>query len=227
MSALTAEQFKEVLPTTMRKAINPLLIMRVNNIIDSPEEWETYRENLLSYAHVLQNGKFKMEQYLNAVRYVSYKVMGMTNRDAYLKTFPEKYERFVAEGVSDKDISSYYTAYNKSKLVMLIYEQTLIPTHILNAPNYQKAVNHQVWLMLNAKSEMVQTQAANSLMTNLKAPEVKKMELDIGVTNNSVIDDYERAMHAMVEKQLELIKQGGDLKQITNASITVNNVVDV
>jgi len=226
--ALTEQQFKAVLPPNMKKIVNPLLIMRVNNIINDPDEWEVYKENLLSYTHVLQNGKFKLEQYTNAVRYVSYKVMGMTNRDAYIKTFPEKYERFVSEGVSEKAIASYYTAYNKSKLVMLIYEQTLIPTHIINAPIYQKAINHQLFLMLNAKSETVQQKAADSLLNNLKAPETAKMELDVSVSHGpGVIEQYEEAMHSMVQKQLELMQQNqSQIHQITNAPIKTDTVIE-
>ena len=34
-----------------------------------------------------------------------------------------------------------------------------------------------------------------------------------------MIDDYEMVMRRMVEKQKELIAAGGDIKQITNASI--------
>jgi hypothetical protein len=72
----------------------------------------------------------------------------------------------------------------------------------------------------NAKSEKVQQDAANSLLTTLKAPVNTKVELDIGIaTAGSVIEDYERAIEMMAQKQLELMQQGGDLLQITNASI--------
>ena len=226
--ALTEEQFKAALPTSMTKAVNPLLIMRINNTLSSPEEWEHYKENLLTYVSVLQQGKFKMGNYINAVRYVGFKVMGCTNKEAYRKTFPDKYANFVNEGVSDKDIASYTTAYNKSKLVNLIFQQTLIPTHIINAPMFQKAINVQAAIMLNEDASFkVRSDAANSLMTHLKAPETKKVELDIGLHTDSVIDDYEVAMNAMVEQQLKLIKAGGDVKQIANAKIPSTEIIDV
>ena len=188
--ALTEEQFKAALPREMRKAVNPLLIMRVNNTLSSPEEWEQYKENLLSYASVLQQGKFKISSYINAVRYVGFKVMGCTNKEAYRKTFPDKYAGFINDGVSDKDIASYTTAYNKSKLVNLIFEQTLIPVHIINAPLFQKAINVQAEIMLNEDASFkVRSDAANSLMTHLKPPETKKFELDVGIRQDSIIDD--------------------------------------
>lgn len=229
VQALTEEQFRDALPTGMKKAINPLLIMNINNTLENEEEWEVYKENILSYTGVLQHGKFKMDQYLNAVRYVGYKVMGMTNKDAYEKTFPDKIRGFLAKGVAAKDIASYTTAYNKSKLVNLIFEQTLIPTHILNAPMFQKAINVQASIMLNEDvSAKVRSDAANSLMTHLKAPETKKVELDIGISQSSIIDDYQKSISLMVSQQMKLIEAGGDVKAIANASIKPSEeVIDV
>ncbi len=226
--ALTEDQFKAALPANMTKSVNPILMMRINNTLSSEQEWDNYRENLLDYVGVLQQGKFKMENYLNAVRYVGFKVMGFNNITSYKRTFPDKYVKFVNDGVSAKDISSYSTAYNQSKLVNLIFEQTLIPTHIINAPTFQKAINKQVSIMNNEDASFkVQSDAANSLLMHLKAPEVKKVELDIGLNTNSVIDDYQEAMSAMVAQQLELIKAGGDVKQIANAKIPVAEVIDI
>ena len=226
---LTVDQFKLALPSHMSSCVNQELIDTVNSALKDPEAMEIYKENLLSFTSVLQQGKFKLSGYVNAVRYVGFKVMGASNKDAYVKTFPDKYQRFLTEGVSEKDIASYITAYNKSKLVNLIFAQAQIPTHILNAPIFQRAINVQADLMINAKSEMVRFNAANSLLTHLKPPEVAKVELDIGISHNSVIDDYEKAMLMMVEKQMELIHQGGDLKMIANASVKAvdNDIIDV
>lgn len=226
--ALSEEEFKAALPTEMRRNVNPLLIMKINNILNNPDEWEYFKNDLLSYTSVLQQGKFKMDGYINAVRYVGFKVRGFTNKDAYHRTFPEKYNRFIAEGVSSKDIASYSTAYNKSKLVNLIYEQTLIPTHILNAATFQQAINVQAKIMNDPDASFkVRSDAANSLMSHLKAPEAKKIELDIGVNTGGIIEDYEKAMSAMVESQMKLISAGGDVKQIANAAIPTVEAIDI
>jgi hypothetical protein len=167
----------------------------------------------------LQQGKFKLANYISAVRYVSFKVMGLSNKAAYIKAFPDKYQKFLQDGVSEKDIASYTSAYNKSKLVNLIFAQAQIPTYILNAPLFQKAINVQADLMMNARSEMVRFSAANSLLAHLKPPETTQVELNIGINKGEIIEDYEKAMRAMVLKQQELISAGGDLNMITNANI--------
>ena len=134
--------------------------------------------------------------------------MGCTNIDAYTKTFPAKYARFIAQGVSAKDIASYVTAYNKNKLVNLIFEQTLIPSYVLNQDLYQKALNVQADLMMNAKSEKVRCDSANSLLTHLKMPETQKVELEIGVKEDSTIAAL-RATTMELTKQQRLMVESG------------------
>ena len=223
---MTEEQFKAALPVQVKKLVTQELMDQINQTLSSPETMELFKENLLSYASVLKEGRFKMTSYISAVKYVSFKLLGSTNRDAYIKTFPDKYARFLADGVPDKDIASYSTAYNKSKLVNLIYEQTLIPLHVLNAPIQQAAINTLAHLMNYAVSEKVRSDSANALLTHLKRPETQKIELDIGINQGSIIDDYQMVMAQMVQRQKELILAGGDLKQITNTPIKVN-VIDI
>ena len=187
VTMLTVEQFKMALPDKLKKSVNQELIDQINNTLSDPEMYEAYRDNLISYTKVMADGRFKMSEYINAVRYVSHKLMGCSNIEAYSKAFPDKIARFSAQGVHPKDIASYVTAYNKSKLVNLIFEQTLIPSYVLNQDLYQKALNVQAELMVSAKSEKVRCEAANSLLVQLRQPEVKKIELDVGVKEDSSI----------------------------------------
>ena len=205
---LTIEQFKSALPDKVRKTVNQELIDQINTTLNEPELYESYRDNLVSYTSVMADGKFKISSYIEAVKYVSHKLMGCTNIDAYTKTFPAKYARFIAQGVSAKDIASYVTAYNKNKLVNLIFEQTLIPSYVLNQDLYQKALNVQADLMMNAKSEKVRCDSANSLLTHLKMPETQKVELEIGVKEDSTIAAL-RATTMELAKQQRLMVESG------------------
>ncbi len=200
---LTLDQLQAAMPTQIKGKVTQDLVNTFNSMALDDEFRENYRNNLISYTSVMQDGKFTMDQYLNAVRYVSFKLMGDTNIKAYMRTFPTKYSGFKAKGVKDKDIASYVTAYNKSKLVNLIYEQSIIPTHVLNADMFQEALNVQADLMINANSEKVRSDAANSLLTHLKPPEKKKLEIEVSQVESSVIDDLRLATqeHAKVLKQ--------------------------
>ena len=226
--ALTVEMFKQALPDKVKKSINQELIDTINNTLSDPEEFEAYRNNLLSYTRVMVDGRFKISEYINAVRYVSFKLMGATNIEAYTKTFPDKYQRFIAQGVASKDIASYVTAYNKSKLVNLIFEQTLIPSYVLNQDLYQKALNVQADLMANAKSEKVRTDAANSLLTHLKPPEKQTVELNIGVKEDSSIKALRDATMELVRQQRLALESGSvRAQEVAHTRIQMADVVDV
>jgi len=223
MTTLTVEQLKVALPDKLKKSINQELIDQINATLSDPDMFESYRDNLLSYTRVMADGRFKMMEYVNAVKYVSHKLMGATNIEAYTKTFPDKYQRFVTQGVSSKDIASYVTAYNKSKLVNLIMEQTLVPSYVLNQDLYQKALNVQAELMLTAKSEKVRSDAAAHLMAALKMPETQKVELDIGFKEDGSIAAL-RATTLELARQQRLMVQAGAMnaQEVAHSKLVVD-----
>ena len=208
MHPLTVDQFRQALPDKVKKSVSQELIDQINTTLAEPELFEAYRDNLLSYSKVMADGRFKVDQYISAVKYVSHKLMGSTNIDAYSKTFPDKMQRFAATGVSSKDIASYVTAYNKSKLVNLIFEQTLIPTYVLNQDLFQRALNVQADLMTNANSEKVRCDAANSLLSHLKMPETQKVELDISVKEDSAIAALRETTLALARQKRLMLEAG-------------------
>ena len=225
---LTLDQFQLALPDKVKKSINQELIDQINNTLSDPEMYESYRDNLISYTKVMADGKFKVTQYIDAVRYVSFKLMGCTNIEAYTKTFPDKYQRFIQQGIQAKDIASYVTAYNKSKLVNLIFEQTLIPSHVLNQDLYQRALNVQADLMINAKSEKVRCDAANSLLTQLKAPEVKKVELDIGVKEDGSIAALRATTLELARQQRLMVESGAmNAQEVAHGKLIIEGTAEV
>ena len=223
MSTLTIDQFKQALPDKVRKTINQELIDQINTTLSDPELYESYRDNLLSYTKVMADGRFKVSGYIDAVRYVSHKLMGCSNIDAYTKTFPDKYARFIQQNVQAKDIASYVTAYNKSKLVNLIFEQTLIPSYVLNQDLYQKALNVQAELMVSSHSDKVRCDAANSLLTHLKMPETQKVELEIGIKEDSSIAAL-RATTLELSRQQRLMMQAGAMtaQEVAHSKFTID-----
>lgn len=228
LTALTVDQFKLALPDKVKKSVSQELIDQVNVTLSDPDMFEVYRDNLLSYTRVMSDGRFKVSEYVNAVKYVSHKLMGATNIEAYTKTFPDKYNRFVATGVQAKDIASYVTAYNKSKLVNLIFEQTLIPSYVLNQDLYQQALNQQAYLMIHAKSEKVQTDAANSLLTQLKMPEKTKVELDVNLKEDSSITALRAATMELVRAQRLAMETGSmSAREAAHSKVAMAEVVDV
>lgn len=208
MQPMTVDQFKQALPDRVKKSVNQEIVNRVNATLSDPDLYEQYRDNLIGYSQVMREGKFKLSSYIDAVKYVSHKLMGKTNMDAYSSTFPDKIQRWTAQKVAAKDMASYVTAYNKSKLVGLIMEQSLVPSWVLNQDLYQKALNVQAELMITSGSDKVRTDAANSLLTHLKMPETHKVELDVGVKQDSTIDALRQSTAELVAQQKRMLQAG-------------------
>lgn len=205
---LTLPEVQEALPSHLRAAATQSLVDKVNAAHGDPVLAGQIRDNFMSYTKVLMEGKFKIEDYLRAVVYVSFKLMGFNNQESYTRTFPKRYQDLVAKGATDKDISSYVSAYAKGKLVNLILEQTMIPSWVLNQDLYQKAINVQADLMVSAKSELVRTQAANSLITALKKPDKAQVELSVTAPDSNAVSDLNNMLTRMAEAYQGMI-QGG------------------
>ena len=216
---LTVQQVQTALPASLKSAVTQSMVDQINNIVSDPLIAEQIRNNYLSYTGVMKDGKFKTEDYLHAVAYVSYKLMGLSNQDAYFKTFPQRHAQLVAKGTTSKDISSYVSAYNKGKLVNLIYEQTLVPTWVLNQDLHQRALNVQADLMVNASSELVRSNAANSILTHLAKPKEAGALINLDMRETSGMNELREALTKMAQTQRELIQSGVSTKDIADQRI--------
>jgi hypothetical protein len=220
------DELEAALPTQMRGKMTQEMLDNLNKVVTSPELAENVMRNLVSYTSVLASGsRFRLQDYMNAVVYVSFKLMGYTDRECYQRTFPDRYADLLAKGTDAKDIAAYVSAYNKNVLVNRILEQSLIPTWVLNQDAYQKAINHQIHLMLNAKSEQVQQKAADSILNHLKKPESHKVELNIGMTESTEVADLKTMMANMVEKQKEMLEAGMKTRDIAQSRLIEGKAV--
>ena len=218
---VTRDQLLRTLPKQVRSNLTDEILDSLNKSITDPNFREVYRENLLGFTSVIQDGKYKLQSYIDAVKYVTYKFTGSKDIEAYAKTFPDRYQRLVEEGASSKTISSYAATYKKTQLVQKIFEQNMIPVHIFNADIFQKAINVQAQLMVSANSEKVRSDAANSLLSHLKPPEIKKIELDVGIKQDKSLDDLREATRELVEIQ----KRQLEAKTITPKDVAHSKLI--
>ena len=217
---ITKELLTQNIPAKLKHNINDQFLDTINDLVDDPLIREDFQENLISYTNVLAEGQYSLKDYLNAVHYVTHRMMGCGVTQAYSKTFPDRYQKLVDRGASSKDISSFSTAYNKNKLVNLIVEQTMIPTHILNVDTHQRAINKLAEIMGNDDvSFRVQVDAATGLLTHLKSPEVSKVQVDVTVKDDS-INELKEVTLALAKQQKELLESGVmNTKEIAESSI--------
>ena len=217
---LTKELVARALPGNLKAAATDALVDMINNISTDPLIADAIKENFLSYNSVLRDGKFKVEDYVNAVAYVSYKLMGDSNQDAYFKTFPQRYQTLLNAGRTPKEISSYVASYNKGQLVNKILEQTLVPSWVLNQNLYQQALNTQFEIMNDPDvSPKVRSDAADSLLTHLAKPKEAGPLINIDMTETSGMNELKDALVKMAKQQQDLIAAGMSTKAIAAQDI--------
>jgi hypothetical protein len=221
---ITKDQLAGALPDKrFRKHLTDEVVDLVNSEANS-ELRRVFRDNALTYASVLSTGRYSLTAYINAIKFVSLKLMGDKSSTAYSKVFPDRYQNLINKGTSASQIACFADNYGNNSLITKIMEQTLVPTHILNAGTYQEAINTQAELMRTAKSEMVRQKAAESLITNLAAPAAAKVEIDIGYSND-IVDDLRATTKALAQQQLKMILNGqASAREIAHSEILAKKV---
>ena len=216
---LTIHQLRACAPLSVRKNITQKHLDLINSKLDDSELRDEYREHLLSWIGVMQLGRWKFNDYINAVKYVTHKLMGDTQQSAWVKVFPERYQRLIDKGIPMKDISGHVTMYNKSELVMKLCERTLPSLHVLNSDLLQEAINVSANLMRTAKSETVRMKSAATLIEHLKPPESLKVNLNVGVSNDT-IEDLMSITAGLAAEQKKAIEAGTmSAAQVANMGI--------
>ena len=213
--SISKELVIKAVPPNLKNAVSDDLVDRLNAITSDQILAEEVRNNFISYSSVLREGKFKLEDYLNAVTYVSHRLNGDTQHDAYFKTFPSRYQNLMALGKTPKEISNYVAMFNKGKLVQKIQEQTLTPAWVMNQDMFQAALNTNYQIMMDDDvSPKVRVEAANSLLTHLQKPKEVTPAVNIDLRESSGLSELKKALGQLATQQQQLIEQGGSTRDV-------------
>ena len=216
---LALESVRKLVPKNQRTLITQEFLDKLEASVNDSLVAEQFKENFVTYLNVLSKGKYKMEDYINAVKYVSFKLLGYSNIKAYIATFPERYERLKTEGQTQ--IEAFVSMYNKNKLVMQIYEQTIVPSYVLNAPMHQQALNTLAAMIVDDDVRgMTKVKACEAILQYTKQPDVVKGELTIGIEQSDTINDLREITENLADTyRMMLEKKGMKLKDVAEADI--------
>ena len=210
MAVLTVDIMRETLPQSLHRSVDQKLVDEIIALQDDPGLKEVFIDNLLSHTAVLHNKRYSLAKYLCAVQFVSHKMVGLTNIKAHKCTFPEKHVEWARTGVTTKDVSSYVSAYNTGKLVKEVERVGAVQFHILHADKAHRAITVQVELMEDETiSPKVRSDAANSVLTHTKAPDLEVLRNKSTATSEeaSGLDMLEAIQKQLAEAQLSQIIQ--------------------
>ncbi len=234
---MTLSELKASIPKHARTMITQDLVDNLNQLEteEGSEFAEHYKQNFISMSSILRDGTYGMYDYKNAVMFVAHKLLDNSDIDAYMMTFPDRYQRLLDKHVNfgneddirSSKISPFVSAYKKGELVVKLIEQSLVPARILNAPMFQQALNVQMELALTARSEMVRSTAANSLLTHLAQPEITKIELDIGIKGTDEVQSLRDEMRRLAAQQQSAIIDGANTSlQIAESSLFIEGEIN-
>lgn len=214
MLPLTIEEVRNKVPKNLKKSVTDDLVNRLNQAIQDPHLAEEMKENFFSYINVLQGGVYKIADYVNAVVYVSFKLMGLSNRDAWERTFPDRLANLQAAGRSERYIDMNVNLYHKNKLVNKIMEQSLVPFWVLNQDARQKAVNTCVQIMEGSRNDLARVKAADTLLNYLQEPKEMGPLISIDARETAGFKELQNMLMDLASKQLTAIKNGVTPKEI-------------
>lgn len=231
---LTVEDVQNALPSR-KNAITQELVDVLNEVKDEAEfQGEPLLNTAVVYEKLMINNKASVREFIDAIRFCAYLVtMDDNYTEAYKKTF--YYRDFVKERISadTKSIkyaeltsaASRYRRNNKLVADLLVYSQA--PLEIMFLGWRYKAVGVLADTMMNAKLDRDKINAAKELLVATKGPETKKIELDIGVKENSAIASLNEQLSVMAGKQVMLLESGArELSDFGSLKPKQEDVVD-
>jgi hypothetical protein len=224
--ALTQGEIANALPAHLRTAVTPAFVNQLNNMASDPLIAEEFERNFVSYTKVLLEGKYKTQDYMNAVSYVTYKLLGHSNQDAFKFTFPDRIRTMTAKNYDAKQISSFVAAYHKGQLVTAILQQTIVPAFVLHQSKYHDAANalHEILTDTSALNKD-RVAAADSLMKHLTPPVAKEVNINLGVQESSGMTELRNLLTETARQQKAFIEEGGDVKAIAEQGLIIDGTV--
>lgn len=189
-------------------------------------------ENFVEWLGVLEGGKWGLREYIDAVKYCSYRLLGETQESSYRKCFQEKCgkveERYSGESEASRKerVCWLARAYDKNKLVCMIMRQSLVPSWILNAPLYQEALNELVKMVRNNEVKgMSKVRACEAIIEATKQPEEVKVSIggNVGVRSEAM-DELRQVTEELCRGLKEEMRSGRkDLREVSEIELVKNS----
>lgn len=214
-NVITVEQLKNSIPSR-KGSITEELVNVINEANTEPEfQGVSLFETLVTYENLMVKNKAGIREFVDASRFCAYLVSMEDNyTEAFKKTF--SYRDFVKNRMNATsgtkeyneltNAASRYRRENKLVVDMLTYSQVPIRMFFLGARF--EAVNVLIKEMKTAQYSRDRIAAAKEVLLALKEPENVKIELDIGVKENSAVQNLNAQLAEFASNSLKHLEAG-------------------
>jgi hypothetical protein len=213
-TTITKEDIQRSLPSR-KNTITDEIAEIINRAQSEPEfQGESLLHTAITYEKVMVQNKVGIKEYVNALRFCAYLISMDDNiTEAYKKVFSDR--KFVQDrmtvSTSDpryNELTSAASRYRRSKLVIDILTVSQVPMHLMFTGYQYEAVGVLYDTMKTAKLDRDKINAAKELLSATRAPENVKIELDIGVKENSAVEQLNEQLAQFASNSLIHLQAG-------------------
>ena len=211
---LTVEQLQKALPSR-KNTITPELVKVINEVGKEAEfQGESLLTVMLTHQGAMEKHRASVQDYIYALRFCAYLITEEDNLvNAYRRAFADR--EFVYSKAGCKTDSPEYAAltsaasrYRKSKLVVDILTISQAPLHIMFQGERFKAMQVLAEQMQVAHHSKDKIAAADALLKHTAPNEKMKIELDVGVQQNSATENLMSQLMGIAGAQKKMLEAG-------------------
>ena len=227
MTELSLDLVKSQLKPQQRLLVDEGTVAEIQKLAEDPDYGPEFVDMYIDHLNVLkeQTGR-SHDQYVNAIKFFSLVEANNSLTDAYIKTFPERYEARKhnhpdSEGGAKDFMRGEASRFNKSMLVTEIRRVGAIPVQLIYRHILHEAIISQADLMRNAKSEMVRQKAGAALITELKPTDDQVLKIEVDDGARSAIEELRDATERLAAAEYQSVQAGVPLQKIAESNIYV------
>jgi hypothetical protein len=204
---------KKLFPSK-KNSITQDMVDYLNMANNDPEfNGDEFVNTLLDYQGIMNSNGASLTEYMRAIKFCAYLETEETLVGAYIKARCD--EDFVKSRMGAKPGSMEYNAlssaasrYRKTALVVKILTQSDMPLYLMFQGYRYKAVSVLAKEMVDAQYSRDRIAAAKALLESVKPPENVKIELDVGVKENSAVQSLNDQLAQFASSSLIHLQAG-------------------
>jgi hypothetical protein len=223
MKELSLDVLQSQLTKKQQLLVNEGTVAEIQKLAEDPDYGPEFLETYIDHLNIFKESeRTSHDQYLNAIKFFSLVEAGNSLTDAYVKTFPERYDaRKENNPDADKSIiRGEASRYNNTKLVNEIRKIAAIPVQLIHRHLLHEAILTNAQIMRTAKSEMVKQKAADTLIRELKPSEDQVLKLEVEDGARSAIEELRQATERLAVAERRSIEAGAiPLKEVAESKL--------
>ena len=230
---VTLEDIKRALPQKKRYVTEEAVDI-INRSLTEPEfQGESLLKSAATYETLFNSSRTTIPEYLNAIRFCAFLTSNenATFTEAYSRVFCERdfvKQRIDLDSTDPKycELTSAASRYRRSKLVVDILTASQVPLDLIFTGARYKAIGILADIMETGRYDRDRINAAKELLAATKGAENVKIELDIGIKEDSAVKQLNDQLAQMAARQKEMLESGASTLQEFGSMQVKENVFE-